>query len=163
MGNLGLEGLDQEHPQDDSNGETSMDLSVDSVESDLNLKRAQEALGIEKFPAAFYCEEKLLDICATRAAAYMMATYQALIRKEDQGEGQDRTGKDIRHSKIMDKTDHTLNVLQIKSSEKLQSALKEVIARQDEEFSSYMTTNVLRLALNEMERDLGRRPNALSH
>jgi DNA-binding XRE family transcriptional regulator len=149
-----LEGLDQEHPHVDSKSEASIGFSIGSVESDLDLKRAQEALGQEEVLPTAYCEEKLLDISSTRAAAYLMATYQALHDKANQWEGQDRTGTDTSHSKIMDHTDHTLNLLQIKSSEKLRSDLQEVIARQKEEFTNYIKTNILRLALSAMERDL---------
>ena len=134
-----------------------MNISADSVAPDLDLERAQEALQQEELVTTAYCEEKLLDICSIRAAAYLLATYQALTSEADQGVGQDRAGKDAGHSKIVGTTDHTINILQIKSSEKLRGDLKEVIARQREEFTSYMTTNVLRLALSAMERDLGKK------
>ena len=98
----------------------------------------------------------MLDICSISAAAYLLATYQALANKEVHEEGEDRTGTNAGHSKIVGTTDHTINILQIKSSEKLRSDLKEVIAKQKEEFTSYLKINVLRLALSAMDRDLGK-------
>jgi len=133
-----------------------MNVSADSVEPDLDLRRAQEALGQEELLQTPYCEEKLLDICSTSAAAYLLATYQALTDKAAQGEGRHRTGTDAGNSKIVGTTEHTLNILQIKSSEKLRSDLKQVIARQKEEFTNYIRTSILRLALSAMERDLGK-------